>query len=36
VWELRDESYVEVAHVAGDDEVAAPFPVGLTAAQLLE
>jgi Uma2 family endonuclease len=38
VWELRDESYLEVAHVEGDEilEIAAPFPVGLTAAQLLE
>lgn len=38
VWELREESYVEVAHVAGDEllEVARPFPVVLTAAQLLE
>lgn len=38
VWELRDESYVEVAHVEGDEvlEVTRPFPVVLAAAQLLE
>ena len=37
VWELREGSYVEVAHVEGDEvlEVARPFPVAFTGAQLL-
>jgi Uma2 family endonuclease len=38
VWELREESYAEVAHAEGDEvlEVATPFPIVLSAAQLLE
>ena len=38
VLELQDGSYVEVAHVVGDEacEVSAPFPVRLVPEQLLE
>jgi Uma2 family endonuclease len=37
-WELADGQYVEVAHVEGDDELAAhqPFPVAVSPAHLLD